>query len=194
MKFIGRLVSGELFAQTLSNAFEVYYGDPYKLSITTFMGVAFGGLPFSSNPIVSIVDRGENIVASVNYGVIKAVLTKTPYNNTSKSDALQPTENTIVGIINGSAVFESMFINRAGYPYQITFESNTQVSSQRYDELAVCIAFNYHQFYNYLYTILSLPLPLLYLVQLYLYYIHDNISLLYSITSQRVQLSPHYSM
>jgi hypothetical protein len=132
LKFIGRLVSGELFAQTFSNPFEVSYGDPYKLGITSFMGVAFGGSPFSSNPIVSIVDRGDNIVASVNHGdniVIKAVLTMTPY-NASKVDALQPTENTIVGIINGSAVFEGMFINRAGYPYQITFESISQVSSR----------------------------------------------------------------
>lgn len=122
-------MSGELFAQTFSNPFEVSYGDPYKLGITSFMGVAFGGSPFSSNPIVSIVDRGDNIVASVNHGVIKAVLTMTPY-NASKVNALQPTENTIVGIINGSAVFEGMFINRAGYPYQITFESISQVSSR----------------------------------------------------------------
>jgi len=178
LKFIGRLVSGELFAQTFSNAFEVSYGDPYKLGITSFMGVAFGGSPFSSNPIVSIVDRGDNVVASVNHGVIKAVLTTTPY-NASKVDALQPTEKTIVNIINGSAVFEGMFINRAGYPYQITFESIAQVSSQRYDGLyeyiyiyicstlfVHCIAFcHYHQS-TYIHTTCiinnSLSLPLIF--------------------------------
>ena len=197
MKFIGRLVSGELFAQTFSNAFEVSYGDPYKLGITSFMGVAFGGSPFSSNPIVSIVDRGDNVVASVNRGVIKAVLTTTPY-NASKVDALQPTENTIVGIINGSAVFEGMFINRAGYPYQITFESIAQVSSQRYDELYEyvyiyvyvvpysCIVLHYFTIINLYTSILSASsttpsLSLLYSLQLSL--LHSrSLPLIYSTT------------
>jgi len=105
----------------------VHYGDAYKVGITTFIGVAFGGLPFSSNPIVSIVDRGDNIVSSINDGVITALLTKTPYNATINS-ALQPSINTIVDIINGSAIFEGLYINRAGYPYQLTFKATTPVS------------------------------------------------------------------
>jgi len=178
LKFIGRLVSGELFAQTFSNSFEVSYGDPYKLGITSFMGVAFGGSPFSSNPIVSIVDRGDNVVASVNHGVIKAVLTTTPY-NASKVDALQPTEKTIVNIINGSAVFEGMFINRAGYPYQITFESIAQVSSQRYDELYEYIYIHIYMqcLIRALYCMISLSS-----IYIHLYYLHH----------QQLPLSPSY--
>jgi len=148
-------VSGELFAQTSSSAFEVHYGDPYKLSITSFIGVAFGGLPFSANPIASIVDRGNNIVVSVNHGVIRAVLNKTPY-NASMSDVLQPATNTVVGIINGSAIFKGLYINRAGYPYQIKFESVTQVT---YAYIGVSyIAFQHHHRRVYISLFFSLSI------------------------------------
>ena len=131
MKFIGRTSNGDLFAQTFSNPFNVYIGDPYKLAFKNFIGVAFGGILFSQNPTIAVVDRGENTVLSFNTGTIIAALITGPDNSTDPSilkQRLRPQELTIVNIVDGLAVFEGLYINEAGYPYQITFDISSPVS------------------------------------------------------------------
>ncbi len=70
MKFIGRLSNGDEFAQIYSEEFTVAVGEPYKLAFQTYIGTAFGGSPFASNPIVGVVDRGGNVADWLSTGVI----------------------------------------------------------------------------------------------------------------------------
>lgn len=133
MKFIGVTQSGEPFAQAVSDEFDVVVGSAYQLVFHTFMGTAFGGIPISPNPVVAVADRGGNAIASLNSGQVAAVLTRTPTTvgngssvdtNITALEQLRPAENTVVDIVDGLAAFEGLYINKSGYPYQITFESS----------------------------------------------------------------------
>lgn len=105
---------------TESSSFSVEVGPQYKQSFVTFIGSAKGGLPFSPNPVIGITDRGDNVIVGVNHGTVTAVLTKSP----KGTEVLLPKNQRISKIRNGLAVFQQLYINAAGFPYQVTFNTS----------------------------------------------------------------------
>ena len=112
-------------------------GAAYKLAFQTYVGTAFGGIPFSDNPAVAVVDRGGNTVPTADYALygddasyqIQAVLSACPFADIAASPAamqalLQPAALTVAPLSQGIATFEGLYMNRSGYPYQITFYSD----------------------------------------------------------------------
>ena len=71
-------MNGHPFVMTFSGQFFVSVGPPFKLALKSFVGTAFGGEPFSSNPIVAVCDRGNNILPTYNNGSISASLITIP--------------------------------------------------------------------------------------------------------------------
>jgi hypothetical protein len=157
MRFIGRRANGDLFADLYSLPFDVYVGDPYRLAFTNYVGTALGGTVFSKNPVVAVVDRGDNVVPTATFvnpdsssrvssnsisdstlmaaasagdpGIIRAVLTRCPFSELADSPddvaaLLQPSVRTVAALQEGAATFEGLYLNRSGYPYEITFYSN----------------------------------------------------------------------
>lgn len=119
LKFIGRDASGNDFAQTICDSFTVYQGEQYKIIFHTYLGIANGGIPFSPNPVIAIVDRGDNIITDAS-DVIKVELTRSPTNQ----ETLQSINNIFqVDVMNGLATFDGLYLNRSGYPYELTFYS-----------------------------------------------------------------------
>ena len=137
MRFIGRTQSGASFADVFSPTFIVTVGMPYKLAFTSYVGTALGGVEFANNPAVAVVDRGGNTVTlatayeefgDVNSDEISAVLTHCPFPSIQASTAdlqalLQPAARTKAAIVDGVATFTGLYLNRTGYPYQLTFYS-----------------------------------------------------------------------
>ena len=119
LKFIGRHSSGELFAQTYSDAFTVTTGSAYKLDFDQYVGTAFGGEVFAPNPIVALTDRGGNILTNQKSGFVEAVLT-----TSLLGSQLLPAKRHIASFSKGLATFSGLYINEAGYPYQITFNTS----------------------------------------------------------------------
>jgi hypothetical protein len=120
LKFTGRksLSEGEaLFYSVFSKTFDVSVGDIYKLSFDTFLGNAFGGSPFTSNPAVGLTDRGGNIIRDIDGVEIVAQLTTSP----SGVEKLLPSANLAVDTIDGVAKFTGLHIMESGGPYQISF-------------------------------------------------------------------------
>jgi len=137
IRFIGRTQSGAQFADVFSPAFYVTIGMPYKLAFTNYVGTAFGGAEFARNPAVAVVDRGGNTVtlatayaelSDINSDEISAVLTHCPFpsiqaSTTDLQGLLQPAARTKAAIVDGVATFAGLYLNRTGYPYQLTFYS-----------------------------------------------------------------------
>jgi hypothetical protein len=120
LKFIGRKsqsLNEELFAMTYTDPFEVTVGDVYKLYFYNFTGNAFGGTAFASNPIVTTTDRGGNTDTTISGIDIEATLTNSP----NGTEQLLPVSKRTVTLQNGEARFSGLYINEAGFPYQITF-------------------------------------------------------------------------
>eukprot|EP01034_Spumella_vulgaris_P023126 gene23126-29319_t len=105
------------FAQTYSGEFDVSLGDAYKIDFIRHPGTAFGGQVFSASPVVGVVDRGGNVISDWNDGSISASLSTSP----TGSEALLPATSLSVNIVDGLATFDELYINKAGYPYQMTF-------------------------------------------------------------------------
>ncbi len=55
----------------LGEEFDVLIGNAYRLGLTTQPETAYGGRAFGSQPIAAIQDRGGNIVADVNEGMVR---------------------------------------------------------------------------------------------------------------------------
>lgn len=94
-------------------------GSAYKLKFLTFIGSAFGGQAFLSNPQIAVADRGGNVVTSYNGDLLYSNISLSPFANQS----LQPLSNTVSEFIDGIATFSGLFINKSGYPYQLTFHT-----------------------------------------------------------------------
>ncbi|RYH30930.1 hypothetical protein EON65_03880 [archaeon] len=124
LSFTGRDNQGREFASTSSAEFEVSVGAKYKLSFYNFSGNAFGGEVFADNPVVSVVDRGGNLVNNVNQGVVTISLSQSP----TGTEVLRPANLLTVPIRKGLAKFKNLFIKEAGVPYQLQF-SCVQVSA-----------------------------------------------------------------
>ena len=102
---------------TYTSPFDVTVGEAYKLSFYNFTGNAFGGSVFADTPVVAITDRGGNTDTTISGIEIEASLTTTP----SGVEQLLPTSALTVTVTDGEASFEGCYINKAGFPYQITF-------------------------------------------------------------------------
>lgn len=114
------------FASVNTLSFQVTTGDMFMLSFLQYVGTATGGVSFSPNPAIAVVDRGGNTVSSVNTGSISAYLSTRP--TSASSEVLQPPASTTVTISYGTASFAGLYINTAGYPYVIAFHANIAVS------------------------------------------------------------------
>jgi len=55
----------------LGEMFDVEVGDAYRLELTAQPETAYGGSAFGSQTIVAIHDRGGNIMADVNGGMVR---------------------------------------------------------------------------------------------------------------------------
>ncbi len=117
LKYIGQRANGELFAFTYTDSFDVVAGDSFKLALSNFVGTAFGGEVFASNPIVALVDRGNNVIETAYDYIVTAVLSKAPVD----SAALLPSSQHTVVMKDGKATFSGLYIKEVGYPYEITF-------------------------------------------------------------------------
>lgn len=133
---------------------------PYKLAFTSYVGTAFGGAEFAQNPAVAVVDRGGNTVtlatayaefSDINSDEISAVLTHCPFPSIQASTAdmqalLQPAARTKAALVDGVATFTGLYLNRTGYPYQLTFYSGLvrlfQPLLQRVTYLTYCRLFS----------------------------------------------------
>ena len=123
LKFIGLDADNKPFAMTFSDEFTVSVGAPYRISLSNFVGTAFGGEEFSSNPIVSVLDKGDNVVPTINSGTVVATLSKTPTGTEQLRTNVDGGGFTAT-FVNGNAQFYGMYINEAGYPYEMTFSTN----------------------------------------------------------------------
>ena len=106
-----------------SSPLSVAVGKPYKLDFAQFLGPVWGGTIIALQPAVSIVDRGNNVVSSINSEYYVSVrLSGNPTNTT-----LFPQDETklTVPVIGGIASFRDLYIRAAGFPYRLTFSSNT---------------------------------------------------------------------
>ena len=121
LKFIAS-TDGNDFAFAFSNPFDVLVGDAYRLQFSTFIGAAFGGLPFSPNPSIAIVDRGGNTV-DTSGGRVTAILTTNPY----PADVLHTLDSFSAVFQHGVASYASLYLNRAGGPYAITFQTDVVI-------------------------------------------------------------------
>ena len=117
--FVGRSASLNLFAFVSSIAFDVTVGDVYMTAFSKFVGTATGGIPFSPNPIVIAVDRGGNLINTVNNAFVTAYLIKSPTGN----ELLKPANMLTVQFYSGVATFQQLYLNETGSPYQIGFVS-----------------------------------------------------------------------
>lgn len=112
------------FAYIISEPFNVTVGKAFKLTFLESIGGATGGLPFSSNPIIQVVDRGNNLIDYL-FGSMNASLVKKPSGNFQSE--LFPVNGATALIRYGIAKFSGLYINGAGYPYVIAFESFIKV-------------------------------------------------------------------
>lgn len=115
-KFVG-------FASVTTSQFDVRIGPVFRLSFVSFVGIALGGLSFNPNPSISIADRGGNKISEFNFGTVTAYISKSPTPN----EPLLPSDKCVANIKDGLAVFQKLFINRAGYPYVLGFRANIEV-------------------------------------------------------------------
>lgn len=142
LRFIGRTVGGKDFAAVSSDAFTVKVGSPYKLQFYNYTGNAFGGEKFSNNPTVGVVDRGGNVVVT-STGAVTVSLVSSPTGAEKLRTESMPSMPFTVPIMSGLAIFRGLYINEAGFPYQLGF-SCSQVSqppiSTAYLDLILCPA------------------------------------------------------
>ncbi len=124
LKYIGLAQDNNPFGRTLSGKFSVSRGQPYKLTLNRFLGNAFGGEPFRSYPIVTITDKGGNIITDIDTGEVIANLTTSP----TGKEYLRSLTSVKTTFSGGYARFQGLFINEAGYPYRIKFSTSISVS------------------------------------------------------------------
>ncbi|RHY32935.1 hypothetical protein DYB32_002104 [Aphanomyces invadans] len=109
--------------QTESSPFDILLGPPFKLSMYTYIGTAQGGTPFLPQPVVSIVDRGGNIVNTVNQGTVSVSILSNPVGG-----ILTPSTSYTVWIYQGLGKFFDLKINKAGGPYVLRFRADNAVT------------------------------------------------------------------
>lgn len=125
LKFVAMTSTKIPFAFTYSSSFVVSVGEPYSLQYIPYFGHLSGGIPFQIQPSVKVTDRGGNIVTSINHGKVTVSLVRQPQHVNTQ---LLPSTNLQVDFVSGLAQFSGLFINEAGSPYQMKFQTNLVTS------------------------------------------------------------------
>lgn len=112
-------------------------GPKYRLFFYNYTGNAFGGEVFETYPTVGVVDRGENVITTMRSGTVTVSLAQSP----TGLEQLRPANNLSVPISKGIAVFKGLYINEAGFPYQLLFQC-PQVREQFLLPCLCCLASN----------------------------------------------------
>lgn len=120
LTYIGQDSQQVPFAFTTSPSFDVLVGPVYMTAFSKFVGTAAGGMPFLPNPVIVAVDKGGNLVSSVNGYTVTAFLSMSP----TGKEKLKPEHLLTVQFFNGIATFQQLYINESGSPYQVAFSSN----------------------------------------------------------------------
>ncbi|CAM9243696.1 unnamed protein product, partial [Ectocarpus sp. 8 AP-2014] len=120
--FICRLVAfnsaGVGVAWTDSEPFDVGVGEPYAIALSTSVGRMDGGSTFDIPPVISIQDKGGNVVDTYSGGRVTAALV---------ADAglgeLLPAYQVSQEIRYGYVHFDSLYIKAAGIDYRLGFNA-----------------------------------------------------------------------
>jgi hypothetical protein len=120
LRVVARDSTGYIVGGVYTPAFSVTVGPVFQTQFSVFLGTAIGGIPFSPNPTVAAVDRGGNIVESLNNRVVTAFIYLSP----KGTEKLQPPDKISVMFLDGVAKFFGLYINEAGYPYQVGFNAS----------------------------------------------------------------------
>lgn len=88
------------------------------MSFNVSVGRATGGLPFAPNPVVAIVDRGNNLATNVSFCNVSVSIALAP-----AGMSLEPSNGTSVAVHQGLATFAGLYIQLAGGPIQLRFTS-----------------------------------------------------------------------
>ncbi|TMW60197.1 hypothetical protein Poli38472_000239 [Pythium oligandrum] len=99
--------------------FDIITGSRYKLAIMADISTAFGGTAFRPQPAVGVVDRGGNLVESLNEGTVRLEILKNPVGGT-----LLPARNLNVSIGGGMGTFQGLYIDVAGSPYYLRYTTD----------------------------------------------------------------------
>ena len=116
---------GFAVATASTAVFSVYVGPIFKLQFLVAIGSALGGKKFYPDPKIAVVDRGGNIVVGVTGATCTAFLSDSP----TGTEILYPLLQAPSVFEAGIATFTELYLNPAGFPYQVSFNtSSTSVS------------------------------------------------------------------
>lgn len=101
-----------------SKPIDVLVGNPVKLRIIEEPGMSrvYGGKVFLHQPLLHVLDKGNNIVKSDSSLWVAATL----YSNPTKT-LLQPTEPSIIHVKEGVAKFKHLFLEKASVRYRLKY-------------------------------------------------------------------------
>nr|CCA22127.1 predicted protein putative [Albugo laibachii Nc14] len=102
-------------AMTVTAPFDVTAGPAHTLFIDSDTITAFGGIAFHPQPVVSIIDRGGNIVEDLTASV-QIEISKNP-----AGGQLLPAMNLLTNVSSGHARFSGLYINTAGCLYKLRY-------------------------------------------------------------------------
>ena len=114
-------VNGFAVAGVTSSTFSVAVGPIFKLQFYVAIGSAIGGQLINPDPRVSVVDRGGNVVTGITGATCSAYLSQSP----TSTEILYPLIRVPAIFESGIATFTGFYINKAGFPYQISFNAST---------------------------------------------------------------------
>ena len=118
LQYVGYDTTNRVFAATASFPFDVMVGPPYMMSFNVSVGRATGGLPFAPNPVVAIVDRGNNLESNMSSCNVSVSIVFAPVGMN-----IEPSNGTTVLVNQGLATFTGLYIQLAGGPIQLRFAS-----------------------------------------------------------------------
>ncbi len=110
-----------IMATTIGDNFTVSVGGMHQLGLNTHPESAFGGAEFGIQPILSIQDRGGNIVEDVNEGVVTVSLQNGPEGS---SLHCSDTDGLVVPVKDGLATFKGLFLDEAAVEYSLHFSTD----------------------------------------------------------------------
>lgn len=114
--------NGNAVASKITPPFSVATGKIFKLNFQVFVSASTGGTVFSPAPKVAVVDRGDNLVTEGSAGILcTAFLSRSP----SGMAQLRPSQSLSTIFELGIATFNGLFINEAGFPYELSFNTTS---------------------------------------------------------------------
>ncbi|CAM9692628.1 unnamed protein product, partial [Hapterophycus canaliculatus] len=107
-----------------SDPFDVGVGEPYVIAISTPVGRMHAGSVFDIPPVISVQDKGGNVVETYSEGRIEATLVAAP-----GLGVLLPASEVSADIRYGYAYFSSLYIKEAGIGYRLGFNATNLTSN-----------------------------------------------------------------